>query len=495
MLRTLPAKSYCSLGIRSVGPLAARAPCLAPCGVGRCHLLFASTSARRRQNPPLLSEAAAATHAETAAISPSPPSAQSSAPNPPLSLLPLSVILRSLVLTAVTSSPLLLPPSLKLLARLASHPTHSALVHWLLKRTFYAQFCAGESRVEVQRTVGRLKEMGYSGVILVYARELGLEHHDAATALEGGPKEDERSLRDIEVWKEGTMETVRLASAGDFVSLKLTGAGPTAIHHLTQLLPPPPALLTALHQICTLAQTSHIRLLIDAEHSLLQPGIDAWTLSLMRRYNNNNNSNNNPQRPPSAGALVYNTYQAYLRSTPTTLAAHLAAAHSEGFTLGAKLVRGAYLASEPRRGTIIHATKAATDRAFDRLAADLIARPRASLVLATHNLASVRGAQALLAARGPGPAAAAAPAVVHAQLMGMADEVSGELLLQARAAPATAVYKYLPWGSVGECMGYLLRRAEENRDALGRTRAGRDELAREVWRRVRGLVGWLVRGG
>jgi hypothetical protein len=73
--------------------------------------------------------------------------------------------------------------------------------------------------MEVRRTVATLKRMGYSGVILVYARELGL-NHDAVTQLKGEPNEDETSLKDVQLWKEGTLETVRLASPGDFVSVK-----------------------------------------------------------------------------------------------------------------------------------------------------------------------------------------------------------------------------------------------------------------------------------
>ncbi len=42
-------------------------------------------------------------------------------------------------------------------------------------------------------------------------------------------------------------------------------------------------------------------------------------------------------------AIIYGTYQAYLKSTPATVSAHLRAAQEENFALGVKLVRGAYL--------------------------------------------------------------------------------------------------------------------------------------------------------
>ncbi|KAI9782567.1 MAG: proline dehydrogenase [Geoglossum umbratile] len=359
-------------------------------------------------------------------------------------------------------------------------PDHNHLLHWILKQTFYAQFCAGESRAEVQRTIGKLKGMGYGGVILAYAREVGLDH-GAAVQLKGELKDAGR-LKDIELWKSGTLETLRLASEGDFVAVKFTGAGLTVLHPLSHNLPPPPSLETAMTEICDLAVKRNVRLLIDAEQQAIQAGIDSWAISFMRRYN---------CRAPGK-AVIYNTYQTYLKSAPQTLAAHLALAYREGFTLGIKLVRGAYLASDPRH--LFNDTKEQTDHAFDSIAESLIKRspnetlhhpipyPSLALVLATHNRPSVRKSQALLRQH---------PAdLTYAQLMGMADEISCELLQSSSRdnAAGPKAYKYLAWGTVGECVRYLVRRAEENRDALGRTREARAELLRELARRVRGFL-------
>ena len=83
----------------------------------------------------------------------------------------------------------------------------------------------------------------------------------------------------------------------------------------------------------------------------------------------------------------------------------------------------------------------------------------------------------------------------------MADEVSCELVYsQTTAGPAAKdshvteaavgrnpvqAYKYLVWGSTGECMKYLLRRAQENRDAVQRTKSGRDAMWTETMRRMK----------
>lgn len=262
-----------------------------------------------------------------------------------------------------------------------------------------------------------------------------------------------------------------------------------------------------------------MRLLFDAEQTALQPGIDAWTLDYMRRYNA-------PASSPS-GALIYGTYQAYLLSTPSTLSAHLAAARDGGFALGVKLVRGAYLGSDPRY--LMHPTKDGTDAAYDGVARALLrgewsgplvdpssaaaaaaaAFPEVSLLLATHNAESVRKARELRAAQQladqdfaglrPSTPQRRMTELSYAQLQGMADEVSCTLVApgsssstlaeQAAVTTRPKAYKYLVWGTTGECMKYLLRRAQENRDAVQRTLSGREAMRGEVLRRVKTLFG------
>ena len=146
----------------------------------------------------------------------------------PLSLLPLSMILRSLGTTLVSSSPLLLAPSLRIMAVLAHsasallNPDRNPLLRFFIKRTFYAQFCAGEDGAEVRDTIARLKGIGFNGVILGYAKEVVLTDKQAGQ-LEGAKLgEETQTIIDNEIvpWAEGTLETVRLAEPGDFVALK-----------------------------------------------------------------------------------------------------------------------------------------------------------------------------------------------------------------------------------------------------------------------------------
>ena len=277
-----------------------------------------------------------------------------------------------------------------------------------------------------------------------------------------------------------------------------------------------------MREICDLARAKGVAILVDAEHHSLQAGIDNWTLSLQKAYNSKGSK-----------AIIYGTYQAYLRSTPRTLTEHLSLADREGFILGIKLVRGAYLSSDPRH--LFWDSKLETDKVYDEITSallrgeynDTLKRPTdpnkkkgqlppVKLMLATHNHVSVLKAlktQEHLLKSGHDHI----NELSYGQLMGMADEVGCELIMAGRTSPpppasssslsssssssfsssfyssspqTTAsgmkvkVYKYLPWGSVGECMKYLVRRGEENRDALERTVEGRRALGGEIWRRI-----------
>ncbi|KAN0069499.1 FAD-linked oxidoreductase-like protein [Elaphomyces granulatus] len=430
-------------------------------------------------------------------------------PTSSLSILPLSTITRSFFVTTVSSSPLLLSPALAMLSFLAESksafldPDQNALLKQLLTKTLYAQFCAGETPDAVRRTIHELKNLGYSGIILGYAKEAVMDGNEVNAA--GAENIDEkRNAQEILAWKDGTMKTVNMATNGDFVALKFSGAGRQALQHLVQGLSPSPELETAIVDICETARQRGARLLFDAEQQAIQKAIDAWVLRFQRRYNASFGLRG------EKSALVYGTYQAYLHSTPATLSQHLAAANNEGFTLGVKLVRGAYLGIDPRH--LIHQTKEDTDTAYDNIAESLIMRkygslltppssssllgslnehafPQVNLVLATHNWASIRKARSLRDQQ----TRCGKPLIemAYGQLQGMADDVSCQLVRESnnvktsdhRDAESPKTYKYLVWGTVGECTKYILRRGQENRDAVLRTENTRRAMFAELKRR------------
>ncbi|KAL9115697.1 MAG: hypothetical protein Q9227_000065 [Pyrenula ochraceoflavens] len=427
-----------------------------------------------------------------------PPSSSEAIPlDAPLSCLPFTTLLRSYLVTRISSTPSLLGPSLAVLSFLGHaksplfNPDRNPILRFILKKTFYAQFCAGETPKEVQQTITGLKKMGYSGVILGYAKEVVMQE-DEATAL----CQDEQAsakTEEIDAWEKGTLDTIALSARGEFAALKFSGAGQQALKSLQCDQSPQPELEAAIVRICEAAKERSVRLLFDAEQQAIQKGIDSWTVEFMRRYNK------------GGRAIVYGTYQAYLKATPEVLASHLNRAKEDGFTLGVKLVRGAYLGSDPRDR--IWETKKQTDDAYNSIAESLMRRkylgilkqplggegrfPEIDLVLAGHNSESVSKARFVRdeqASRGEDRID-----MVYGQLMGMADNISCALVQAAKMAKANSeknvmdmpkTFKYLVWGSVGECTLYLLRRAQENRDAVTRTEEGRKALGWELKRRL-----------
>lgn len=146
-------------------------------------------------------------------------------PPPPLSILPFGVLLRSYLVAALCSSSALLSFSLRLLSQLANSqsallsPNHNPLLRYVLKKTFYAHFCAGENPDEVREVVAGLKKMGYGGVILTYAKEI-TQHGSEANSLALGNGDEANAKTEAETWKQGSLETINLVNKGDFVALK-----------------------------------------------------------------------------------------------------------------------------------------------------------------------------------------------------------------------------------------------------------------------------------
>jgi hypothetical protein len=411
--------------------------------------------------------------------------------NAPLSILPLRMIIRSLFITSISSSTALQAAIIRTLLMLAHadnailNPDRNPILHFLLKKTFYDQFCAGETPVEVRSTMASLKDIGFSGVILTYAKEAVPSEGDVEVTAGYEPSNETAHdiTSEIEPWAKGTLDTIKLAGPGDYVALKLTGSGRLALYNLSQNKGPSPYLYKSMHNICTLAQQRGVRLIFDAEQDAFQKGIDTWTMTFARTYNT------------AETATVHGTYQAYRKVTPATISSHLAEAQQAGFTLGVKLVRGAYLGSDPRQ--CFHDTKAETDTCYNAIAAAVLRRqwdpfttgkgtfPNAHLILATHNAESIRQARVIC------DAGKAKSGIIFAQLQGMADEVSCELIKSNSGTKSVVLpaYKYLVWGTTGECMKYLLRRAYENQDAVQRTQSGRNAMWVELIRRGKRAAG------
>lgn len=271
---------------------------------------------------------------------------------------------------------------------------------------------------------------------------------------------------------------------------RLTGAGYAVTEALMQGREPPEEFTAAMDVICKKARDQNCRLWIDAEQQVLQAAIDRWTIDLMRRYNRDGK------------VVVYNTLQAYLKESRSKLKHQMSLAAQEDWTLAIKLVRGAYIANDQREK--IHDTKQDTDDSYNSIVHDLLTdnindgssgSAKMQLFLAGHNPESISRAFNLVRELSQQGKLAVVPD--FGQLQGMADHIGCKLLEdcdaldlqkqhgQLPSSVATPrVYKCLTWGSIQECLQYLLRRIVENTSGADRMRDGIALYYAEVKRRI-----------
>ena len=214
-------------------------------------------------------------------------------------------------------------------------------------------------------------------------------------------------------------------------------------------------LLKRVDDICSLSHELQVPVLIDAEHSWIQPMIDAVTLDMMRKYNKEK-------------AIVQNTYQMYRHDRLDVIKEHHEVAKAEGFYLGLKIVRGAYMEVERERAqemgypSPIQPNKKATDKDFDEIIHYFIDNiDTISFMVATHNERSCMLLATLIDEHG---LPHNHPHIYFSQLYGMSDHITNNL-----AKHEYNVVKYVPYGEVKTMMPYLIRRAEENSSVSGQS--------------------------
>lgn len=227
------------------------------------------------------------------------------------------------------------------------------------------------------------------------------------------------------------------------------------------------------------AESAGGALLLDAEGTQLQPGVDRLYLSVLERWAKPPQLVSYASKPRRRGPPLYNTYQCYLAGSEARLALDAAFAKKLGAPFGAKLVRGAY-ATEAKAAGQLRASKAETDAAYDAAAASLLeAAARGDAVyafLCTHNAAScataVAAADALDLERGD-------ERLKFAQILGLCDGLTRSL-----AAAGCAAHKLVLFGATRDLAPWIERRLAENADALGAPAAEAPQLWRELARRV-----------
>ena len=200
-------------------------PTFAPDGIWARHRSFRSGPPDFNTTTSIQNPASAGNNSPPVNPATVPPTPASS-----LSTLPNTVLLRSLFVNSITSRSWLLTPAIAFLSLLCRphlpailDANRNPVLRWLIKQTVYKQFCAGENPEEIKKTVKTMKDMGFRGAMLTYARETLFDHktgteHDLGGEEGSAVKSDVDPI--IEAWRQGTLGTAALLDTGDQLAIK-----------------------------------------------------------------------------------------------------------------------------------------------------------------------------------------------------------------------------------------------------------------------------------
>lgn len=330
-----------------------------------------------------------------------------------------------------------------------------------VKYSVYAQFCGGESLKKAVETLNKMAQYNLK-TMLDYGVEAKKTEKDfdkttkqllKAVAFAG--RRSDVPVVSIKITGLGRFELFEALDAGQ----NLTGDDNTAFARTKQRL----------HTICTAAQKAGVAIYFDAEESWIQDALDNLVNEMMATYNREN-------------AVVYNTFQLYRHDRLAYLKQCHKHAQQNGYILGAKLVRGAYMEKERERAwkrqypSPIQPDKAATDRDFNdalRYCMDNIAE--IAFCNASHNEESALFLCRLITEH---KLPRDHKHIYFAQLYGMSDHISYNL-----ANTGYNAAKYLPYGPVSDVVPYLIRRAQENTSVAGQSGRELSLLQSELRRR------------
>ncbi len=318
-------------------------------------------------------------------------------------------------------------------------------VSWAAKPTIFKVFCGGES---IEESKGAIEKLGANGIgaILDYS-------------VEGQEKEAEFVKTEREI-----IRMIELAKGRKDIPVSCMKVSGICSNGLLEALSAKRDLsaserpaVAALHQrferICKAAYDNDVPIYIDAEESWLQDAIDRLVESMMARYNKDR-------------AIVFQTIQMFRHDRLDYFQKLIAQGRQQGFKIGVKVVRGAYLDKENNRAaekgypTPIQPSKQATDDAYNaalKLSVENI--DWVEVCAGTHNEYSCLYLTELMQEHG---LQNAHPHIYFSQLYGMSDYMSFNL-----AAGGYNVSKYLPYGPVRSTLPYLIRRAKENTAIAG----------------------------
>lgn len=331
----------------------------------------------------------------------------------------------------------------------------------IIKATVFRQFCGGSNLEECSKVIEKLGKSGI-GAILDFA-------------VEGSTKE-----KDFEDTKNEIIRVIRFSKQNPdipFACLKPSGIASQLL--LEKMSSGKPVgekekadfekIRKRLDEICSTAYQLDMPIYIDSEETWVQPAIDLLAEEMMRKYNGKK-------------AIVATTLQMYRHDRLEYLTKLIEAGKKEGFVVGVKIVRGAYMEKENKRAkkmgypTPINPTKEKTDHDYNEAMKLLVANlDYVELCAGTHNEESSMVVVNEMKKRNiPNNH----PRIWFSQLFGMSDHISYNL-----AAAGCNVTKYLPYGPVRSTIPYLVRRAQENSAIAGQMGKEYKLIVKEIQRR------------
>ncbi len=330
-----------------------------------------------------------------------------------------------------------------------------------IKNTIFEQFCGGTTLLDAQPTIHRLYDQKVLTIL-----DYGAEAKTSELDFNGTMNEMIRAIDFAEQHKSVPVISLKVTGISRFTLLEkiqkgeaLTEGEKTEFKNVNKRL----------DAICYAAHNKKVGVFIDAEESWIQDTIDFLAKKMMKRYNKEQ-------------VIVYNTFQMYRHDRLQYLIDSYEEARKEGYLLGAKLVRGAYMEKERARAAAlnlpspIQPNKEATDNDYDtaiQFCVDYFMY--IGFCNATHNVNSCALQASLIDQK---DIQKDHPHLNFCQLYGMSDNLTFNL-----SEAGYNVAKYVPYGPVQDVIPYLIRRAQENSAISGDMNREYELLVREMKRR------------
>jgi proline dehydrogenase len=320
-------------------------------------------------------------------------------------------------------------------------------VESLIKKTIFNQFCGGVTEKDCLPTIEKMYSKNLHSIL-----DYSVEGKEKESEFEKAIERKTNIVKFISGRKEMPFAVFKPTGIGRFeLWQKVSANASLSLEEEEEWQ----RVKNRVNKICEEAYKQGVSLLADAEESWMQDAADILIEEMMFKYNREK-------------AVIFNTLQCYRWDRMQYIKDLHSRAKEQGFIVGAKIVRGAYLEKENERASKmgylspICENKEATDVNYNGVLTYCLAHIEdISVFIGTHNEMSNYLALQIMEDKG---IEKDDDRVWFSQLFGMSEHISYNL-----AEAGYNVAKLVPFGPVREVVPYLIRRAEENTSVKGQT--------------------------